>query len=129
MGLYKRPDSETFWLSYTDVNGKRVRESSKTTDRETAKNMLKDREGRVARGEVLLPRADRVTYSEARADVLAHYETHGSRNVSEAKARLAHLDQFFNGWKLINIGQADATAYAKARQGKEAAAGTINREL
>jgi integrase len=40
-----------------------------------------------------------------------------------------HLDEFFTGWKLVSIGQADATAYAKFRQGQEAANGTINREL
>ncbi len=129
MGLYKRPDSDVFWLSYTNLAGKRVRESAKTTDRDTAKNMLKDREGRVARGEVLLPRADRIAYDEARTDLVVYYETHKTRDLSEAKARLTHLDASFTDWKLVSIGQADATAYAKARQGQEAAAGTINREL
>ncbi len=128
-GLYKRPDSEVFWISYIDVNGTRRRESTKTTDRETAKRILDDRRGRVARGEILLPRVDRVTYDEGRADLLTYYETHGTRDLAEAKARLAHLDTFFTGRKLVSIGQAEATAYAKARLDEDAAAGTINREL
>jgi integrase len=128
-GLYQRPDSEVFWVSYIDSNGKRRRESTKTTDRDTAKRILDDRRGRVARGEVLLPRVDRVAYDEARADLLTYYETHGTRNLAEAKVRLGHLDAFFTGRKLVSIGQAEATAYAKARQDEGAAAGTINREL
>ena len=98
-GLYKRPDSEVFWISYIDANGTRRRESTKTTDRETAKRILDDRRGRVARGEILLPRVDRVTYDEGRADLLAYYETHGTRDLAEAKARLTHLETFFTGRK------------------------------
>ena len=128
-GLYKRPDSEVFWISYIDANGTRRRESTKTTDRETAKRILDDRRGRVARGEILLPRVDRVTYDEGRADLLAYYETHGTRDLAEAKARLTHLETFFTGRKLVSIGQAEATVYAKARLDEDAAAGTINREL
>ena len=41
-GLYQRPDSEVWWRSYTTADGRRVRESSRTTERETAKRILKD---------------------------------------------------------------------------------------
>src|SRR5881409_2701089 len=61
MGLYQRPDSDVYWISYNGSDGRRVRESTRTTDKEAAKRLLKDREGRAARGEVLLPRVDRIT--------------------------------------------------------------------
>lgn len=128
-GLYKRPDSGVYWISYVDARGKRVRESTKTTDRDQAQRILDDKRGRIARGEVLLPRADRVTYEEARADLVAYYETHGTRDLAEAGFRLTHLDGFFAGWRLAGIGQAEVTAYAKARRDAGAAAGTVNREL
>jgi hypothetical protein len=54
MGLYQRPDSDVYWISYNGSDGRRVRESTRTTDKEAAKRLLKDREGRAARGEVLL---------------------------------------------------------------------------
>jgi len=41
-------------LSYIGSDGQRVRESTRTNDMEAAKRLLKDREGRAARGEVLL---------------------------------------------------------------------------
>ena len=68
-GPYQRPDSELWWISYTDASGRRVRESTRTTDKEAAKRLLKDKEGRAARGEVMLSRVDRVTCDEARADL------------------------------------------------------------
>jgi hypothetical protein len=107
-------------MDYTDLNGKRHRESTKTNNRDEAKRIIKDRESRIARGEVLLPRVDRITYDEARDDLVAYYEAHGTRNLAEARARLAHLDTFFTGRKLVQIGQGEGTAYAKDRLAMEA---------
>jgi hypothetical protein len=45
-GLYKRSDSEVYWISYTNATGKRVRESTKTTDRDTAQRILDDNAAR-----------------------------------------------------------------------------------
>jgi integrase len=39
-GLYQRPDSGVFWASYQDASGRRVRESLKTNDRDTAERLL-----------------------------------------------------------------------------------------
>jgi hypothetical protein len=60
-----------------------------------AKRFLKKREGAVANGQPILPRADRVRYEESAADLRAHYTTTGSRDMDEAEKRLAHLDDFF----------------------------------
>jgi integrase len=126
-------------LSYRTADGRRVRESSKTTDREIAKRILEDKRGRLARGETLLPRVDRITYNEARDDLRTYYETHATRDLAEADARLKHLDRFFAGRRLVAITPDVITAYARARQAPKraddgtskpgAANGTINREL
>src|SRR5262245_35824168 len=81
VGLYQRPDSDVYWISYNGSDGRRVRESTRTNDKEAAKRLLKDREGRAARGEVLLPRVDRVTYDEARADLIKFYKKIGRAHV------------------------------------------------
>lgn len=138
-GLYQRPDSQVWWMSYTTVDGRRVRESAKTTDYDTAKRILDDKRGKIARGEVVLPRLDKIMYDEARVDLRTHYETHKTRDLDEADARLTHLDAFFTGRRLATITPDVVTAYARARQmptkrddGTEkpgAANGTINREL
>ena len=55
-GLYKRAGSPLWYMDYTDSSGRRIRESSKTADREVAQRILDDKRGRVARGEVLCSR-------------------------------------------------------------------------
>ena len=138
-GLYKRPDSEVYWITYTDAAGKRVRESTKTTDYDTAKSILDDKRGRIARGELVLPRLDKISYDEVRDDLKRFYETHRTRDLDEAEARLKHLDAFFSGRRLATITQDIVTTYAAQRQATKkngdgdelpgAANGTINREL
>jgi integrase len=129
MGLYRRPDSETYWISYTDNKGKRVRESAGTTDKDEATRVLRDKQGRIARGENVLRRADRVMYGEIRNDLVTYYEVFGKRDMVEALGRLAHLDPYFTGWKVVDIDEGAVMAYAQARQKTGTAAATINREI
>jgi integrase len=139
MGYLYRPKlksgrhSGMWWVKYYQ-NGRPVRESTGVAaDTETppqeAKRFLKEREGRVATGQPILPRADRIRYEEAAADLRAHYKATGDRDLHEAEKRLAHLDTFFTGRRLVAIGGAEATAYVGRRQAERAANGTINREL
>ena len=126
-------------MSYTTVDGRRVRESTKTTDYDIAKRMLDDKRGRIARGETVLPRLDKITYDEARDDLRAFYETHKTRDLAEADVRLKRLDAFFRGYRLANITPDIITKYVRDRQAPKmldegeaepgAANGTINREL
>jgi integrase len=129
MGLYRRPDSETYWLSYTDNKGKRIRESAGTSDKDEATRILRDKQGRIARGETMLRRADRVVYEDVRNDLVTYYEVFGKRDMVEALGRLAHLDPYFTGWKVVDIDEGAVMTYAQARQKAGAAAATINREL
>jgi integrase len=121
-------ESAVWWISYY-ANGKRVCESSGTEDRKMAETLLKEREGRVATGQPILPRADKTRYEEARDDLLTYYEVYGKRDVAEAKGRLAHLDPYFAACRIAGIGPAEVEAYAKKRQDEGTASGTINREL
>jgi integrase len=117
-----------WWIKYY-VNGQPRRESTRTDSKEAARNILKDREGRVARGEPLLRRVDRIRYEEIAQDLRQHYAVTGSRDVDEAGWRLTHLDEFFSGRRVASIGPAEATDYALKRQGQDASNATINREL
>jgi integrase len=117
------------WWTSVYTNGRRQCASTETDDEAQAKRILKQREGRVAAGLPLLPRADRIRYDEAAADLRQHYATTGDRDLVEVEGRLAHLDKFFSGRRLASIGGAEATAYVAQRQGADAANSTINREL
>jgi hypothetical protein len=56
--------SPVWWVKYS-AGGRVIRESSGTTDKRAAKRFLDSRVGRVAEGQPILPRADRVRYDEA----------------------------------------------------------------
>jgi len=119
---------ETWWMKFY-INGRPVRESTGTTKKKAAQRILDDREGRAARGEPVLPRADKIRYGEVAEDLRQHYRTSGERDMTEAEKRLKHLDAFFTGYRIGNIGGAEAAKYVDARQAAGAANGTINREL
>jgi len=132
MGYLYRPKlksgerSSIWWCKYY-VNGKPLRESTGVTgDTKTApegaRRFLKEREGRVATGQPVLPRADRIRYDEIAADLRQHYEATASRDLEEADYRLQHLKTFFAGRRVASIGQAEATTYVLKRQGEGAAA-------
>jgi integrase len=131
--LYKQKGRDgqpgRIWWTSVYTNGRRQCASTETADATQARRILKQREGRVAAGLPLLPRADRVRYDEAAKDLRQHYTTTGDRDLVGVEGRLAHLDAFFSGRRLASIGGAEATAYVEHRQAKDAANSTINREL
>ena len=115
--LYRR--GQTFWVKYY-LNGRPIRESTGTTKEKEAKNFLKGREGRVAAGQPVMPRADRIRYEETVTDLRRHYEATGSRNLGEYDRRVKHLTAFFRGSRVAGIGQGQADAYIVARQARGA---------
>jgi hypothetical protein len=89
MGALSRR-GEIWWVKYYD-NGRPRRESAGTTKETEAKHFLKEREGRVAAGQPILQRADRILYEEVAQDLRQYYQTTGPRNLKEAAYRLKHL--------------------------------------
>jgi site-specific recombinase XerD len=126
--LYRRARSRFWWCQYY-VNGRPVRVSTGTDKERDAARFLKEREGRAAAGTSVLPRADRVRYPEAAADLRRYYETTGTRKLREAETRLRHLDAFFGSRRLVDITASECLRYAQARQQAGKSNGTVNREL
>ncbi|PYM44139.1 MAG: hypothetical protein DME12_00865 [Candidatus Rokuibacteriota bacterium] len=117
-----------WWAKYY-VNGRAVRESTGTEKRTEAERFMKAREGCVATGQPILPRADRIRYDEVAQDLRAYYQTTGRRDLVEAQTRLKHLDRYFTGRRIASVGPTEVNAYVVERQTEGAASGTINREL
>ena len=117
-----------WWVKYY-VNGRPIRESTGTEKETEAKRFLKVREGRVAMGQPVLRRMDRIRYEEAAEDLRKHYQTTGRRSPQEAEIRLKHLDRFFCHARLASIDHATITRYVETRQQAGAGNATINREL
>jgi len=117
-----------FWVKYY-ADGRPVRESTGAKNQKQAERFLRGREGRIALGQPLMPRADRVRYEEIADDLKRYYETTGKRDWREVKARFDHLRHFVGGWRVASIGPAEIARYMEERRSHEAANGTINREL
>ena len=124
--LYKR--GTIWWVKYY-INGRPVRESTRAEKDSEAKRFLQEREGRVATGQPILPRVDRVRVEELLDDLKAHYQTTGRRNLKEAENRLVPLRSFFRGRRAVAVQGAILTDYIQRRQAATVANGTINREL
>jgi hypothetical protein len=105
--LYRR--GTIWWVKYYE-NGRPRRESTGTEKETEARRFLKEREGRVATGQPILRRADRISYEEVAQDLRQHYQITGLRDLEEAEDRLKHLDAFFDGKRIATIGPADITA-------------------
>jgi integrase len=111
------------------VAGRPVYESTGHEKQTQAQRVLNERLGKIATGQTVLPRLDRVTYAEAVKDLREHYTSSGERDVTEANYRLQHVDAFFGHYRLAAIGPADVTRYTTKRQGEGASNSTVNREL
>ncbi len=125
--IYKR--GKTWWLKYVD-HGVAKYESSGSTKHADARDLLKVREAAVVRGEPIVPRADRLTFDQAAADLEKDYEANRRRTLPELQYRLRlHLLPFFRGRRLATLSATDARAYAAGRLSEGAKPATVNREL
>ena len=70
--LQTEEDSAVYWVKYYR-NGKAFRESTKTTNKQEAKDFLKKRLGEIATGNFYGPLAERVTIAELADDFLRDY--------------------------------------------------------
>jgi len=124
--LYKR--GNVYWIKYY-VNGRPVRESTRTTKQREAERYLKDREGRAVMGAPALPKIERICFSEIADALVADYTASGKRDLKDVAVKLAPVRTFFNAYRLPAIDPTSITSYIQQRQAAGLANGTINREL
>lgn len=119
---------EIHWIQYFK-NGKRFRESSKSTKYTDAKILLQLREGELASGKPPSVNYEKITFDELAADLLTEYKVNKRKRINRLELSITHLKGFFEGYAAVAITSAKVTDYVKARQDKKAANATINREL
>jgi integrase len=124
--LYKR--GNTWWIKYYK-NGKSYRESSGTDKKMVAKKVLERREGDFAQGKMPGIQFDKVTFDELAEEFLTEYKINARKSLDRAEKSVDHLKGYFAGYKVSSINSPAINAYIKSRLEKEAANGTINREL
>src|SRR5438445_11067669 len=78
------------WWSKIYVNGRPVRESTGTIDREAAEGVLRDRLTRANQG-LPVVRLQDVRFDELAEDLKTHYTTTGSRDPKEAENKRSYV--------------------------------------
>jgi integrase len=124
-----RQRGRIWWMRYYR-HGQRFEESARTTKYEEARDLLKVKEGDIAKGVPVSPRAGRLRFEDAVADVLNDYAVNGRKSHDHVKRRIElHLAPALRGRRMSDITTADIRAFTKRRLDAGAAAAEINREL
>ncbi len=128
MGSLKQR-GDIWWIRYYR-QGRRHEESSHSTGKQAAIELLKIREGDVAKGLPVSAKIGQLRFEDAAADVVTDYRTNGKRSLKDITRRInQHLAPYFQGLRMAQITTADARAYIDQRQRAGASNGTINWEL
>jgi integrase len=124
-----RQRGKIWWLRYYR-NGRRFEESLRTSSYEDARDQLRLKEGDLAKGIPVSPRADKLRFEDAVDDVLNDYTVNGRKTHDHAKRRIdLHLTPAFRGRRMTDITTADIRAFTKDRLTAGASSAEINREL
>lgn len=97
--------------------GIRHEESTESTVKGVAIDLLRLREGRIASGARVSTRLQRLSFDEAAADVVNDYRVNDRASVDDVARRITkHLEPYFGGRRLTEIGKAHIQAYIVDRQ-------------
>jgi integrase len=138
LGLYQRSDSRFWWMSYT-MNGEQHHQSTKTTSKELANSILKQRESEIVMGLFKIGWAGkRMTFEQLVEEFeRAHFAGLSENTVKGHRAYLTHLKSFFGTRKVSAITVEMIEDYRDQRRQQPAKrnpkrtikGATVNREL
>lgn len=125
---------KTWWVQYY-VNGRQVRESSRSKGKVYAERLLKRRLAEKEAGLLPTSGAHRLRYENMREALLANYRMFNLKSLmtradgSKYICGVAQLDEFFAGYRAVNISNDRILAFVEKRQAQKTPNGTINRSL
>src|SRR5437870_3914638 len=123
-----RKRGNVWWIRYYR-NGRRFEESARTDKKDVARDVLKVKEGDVAKGIAVSSRTTRYRFDEAAADLVTDYRINAKRSIAHVERHVARLTTWFGNRRMSDISGADVRRYIEQRQKDGAANATINREL
>lgn len=126
--LFQMPGSSNWWIGYS-VNGKRFRETSRSSNRQDAVKLLKRRIAAAQTGGPVGPDPEKTTLAELVSMIRNEYVANG-RNLRAITAPLDHLVRHFGGeLRAVNLTTDKIISYVTERQQAGAKNSTINRSL
>ena len=119
-----------FYLAYYLPNGFQKTESSRSTLKTVAQEMLRDRLEKVRQGMCCETPPRKVTFQTLADDLIQDYEINKRHSLNDAKSRIAnHLKPFFGNYLAAAITTEKAKEYLLLRRAEGAADGTTEQEL
>ena len=131
MGLYRRKDSDIWWMSFS-VNNVRHRRTTETSDRKLAEKIYAKVQTQITEGKWFELDAGRQhTFDEMMEKYLREYSrVHKAESTyRKDKALLGHLNKVFSGLTLNQITSRMITEYKTSRLTKGASPATVRNEL
>lgn len=125
-GVFQR--GAVFWVRYS-YRGRKIRESSHSSQRADAVKLLRRRLGEMGTGRLVGPDAERTTFEELATMLLTDYTLNGRRSANRVHVALAHLRAFFTFARVPDVTSDRISAYIRCRQEAGAAPATIRYEL
>lgn len=120
-------ESSVWWIGYS-VDGKKYRESSKSTRKKDAENLLARR--LVARGQAPAQRAaEQTTFEDLCQLIRDDYEINGRKTAKKLERTIGHLAKSFAGWRAAAIDEAAARKHVTKRLKGGAAPATVNHDI
>src|ERR1700747_1600569 len=119
-----------FYLAYYLPNGFQKTESSRSTLKTVAQEMLRDRLEKIRQGLCCETPPRKVTFQMLVEDLLADYAINRRHTIGDAKSRIEnHLRPFFGNYLAAAITTEKAREYLLLRRAEGAADGTLTNEL
>ncbi|MBY0494334.1 MAG: site-specific integrase [Cyanobacteria bacterium] len=114
--MYRPKDRDIWWIKYRRA-GKAYYESSESTRKGDAIELLKKREGDIAHGKPVTSKMGRIQFEEAADDLLNDYRINNKRSIAVVQRRVEkHLAPYFCGCRMANVTTADVRAFVAHRQ-------------
>ena len=111
----------TYYIRYYR-SGRRYEESTHSSFKKDAIDLLRLREGDIAKGVPVTPKIGQLRFEEAAADLVTDYRLNGKRSLDEIERRIRlYLEPFFGRRRMVNIATDDVRAYVASRQAQGAA--------
>ena len=115
--VYHLKNSPFWWIKYIGADGRPQYESSRSTDHQTAKTMLAEREGKLAAGVPVTAAVGRLKFKGAAADLLNDFKIHARKSENKVECRLRlHLLPYFGRCRMVEIDTAMIRRYIAKRQ-------------
>jgi integrase len=127
--IYQRGKKKLYWIDYTDAKGERHRESTGTTNKKLAEEILAKRKSEVIDGKFSIQRPKTVLYEDFVKEFLEHCERQTKTKTYRFYSHcIKAINKAFNGLALSEITPQCIEDYKNKRL-NQVSASTVNREL